>query len=96
MFHFGVVGSYNIAKKTNLWGLASFGSDYRNWEAGLSYDLGKDVQFNVSYRDTKFDALKFAGGNINPPAGSVYSASNASVTTDVTVKGWGFGLTYKF
>ncbi len=91
---FGVVGSYKIAKKTNLWGLASFGSDYRNWEAGLSYDLGKDVQFNVSYRDTKFDGLKFAGAHITAPAG--YESSHAGVTTDVTVKGWGFGLTYKF
>ncbi|MDR7868791.1 MAG: hypothetical protein RIN56_18515 [Sporomusaceae bacterium] len=93
-FQFGVVGSYNIANKTNLWGLASFGSDYRNWEAGLSYDLGKDIQLNVSYRDTKFDSLKFAGANINAPAG--LESSHASVTSDVTVKGWGFGLTYKF
>ena len=91
---FGFVGSYKIAKKTNLWGLASFGSDYRNWEAGLSYDIGKDVQFNVSYRDTKFDGLKFAGAHINAPAG--LESSHAGVTTDVTVKCWGFGLTYKF
>jgi opacity protein-like surface antigen len=94
VFHVGIVGSYKIAKKTNLWGLASFGDDYRNWEAGLSYDLGKDLQFNVSYRDTKFDGLKFAGAHITAPAG--YESSHAAVTTDVTVKGWGFGLTYKF
>lgn len=96
IFQFGVVGSYEIAKKTHFWGRTSFGSDYRNWEAGLSYDIGKDVQFDVSYRDTKFDKLKFAGLNINPPAGSGYEATNVDVTTDVTVKGWGFGLTYKF
>lgn len=96
VFHVGVVGSYKIAKKTNLWGLASFGDDYRNWEAGLSYDLGKDLQFNVSYRDTQFDKLKFAGLGITPPSGSEIPASSVAVDTDVNVKGWGFGLTYKF
>ena len=94
--HFGVVGSTVIAEKTHLWGLAAFGGDYRNWEAGIAYDIGKDVQFNVNYRDTKWDKIKFAGGSITPPAGSGYEASSAEVATDVSVKGWGFGITYKF
>lgn len=93
-FHFGVVGSYKIADKTNLWGLASFGGDYRNWEAGVSYDIGKDLQLNVNYRDTKFDKFKFAGVNFNTPDPA--NSTAIDVTSDVTVKGWGFGITYKF
>lgn len=92
-FQFGMVGSYKIGDKTHFWGLASFGSDYRNWETGLSYDIGKDLQFNVNYRNTKFDKFKFAGLNVNYESSSVISLD---ATGDVTVKGWGFGLTYKF
>lgn len=94
--HFGVVGSTVIAPKTHLWGLASFGGDYRNWEAGLAYDIGRDVQLNVNYRDTKWEKIKVIGAAISPPAGSGYEASSGEATTDISAKGWGFGITYKF
>lgn len=92
-FQFGVVGSYKIAPKTHFWGLASFAGDYRNWEAGISYDVGKDIQFNVNYRDTKFDKFKFGSLSVSEGGSNIVSGK---VTSDVTVKGWGFGLTYKF
>ncbi len=89
-FQIGFVGSYKIADKTHFWGLASVSSDYRNWEAGVSYDISKDLQFNLSYRDTRYEKLKFASVNLTSPDVGV------DLTTDVTVKGLGVGLTYKF
>lgn len=44
----------------------------------------------------EFDKLKFAAAGITPPGGSGLHSCYAEVSTDVTVKGWGFGLTYKF
>lgn len=70
----GLVGSTNVWKKTDAYGVAALGNDYRNWEIGLSYAIAKDIDFNLSYRDAKFK----------------------DNSADITTKGYGFGVTYKF
>jgi hypothetical protein len=87
----GLLGTATVAKNLDAYGIVSFGSDYRNWEAGLSYNFDKNWSLNVSYRDTQFDKYKLAG------ISDSYSGSYADVNLkDITVKGWGFGLAYKF
>lgn len=91
--HLGLVGVANIAKNLDGYGVVSVGSDYRNWEAGIAYNFNKNWQLNVSYRDTKFENFQLASGSV---ATYDYDATGTAKINDVTVKGWGFGLTYKF
>ncbi|MCX7781076.1 MAG: hypothetical protein N2491_09225 [Negativicutes bacterium] len=97
MFQVGLIGNAKIAAKTNAYGVVALGSDYRSWQIGLSYALNKDIDFDVNYRNTKFDKFKVAGVYLNPPADSEFKSSYADLNIkDVEVKGVGFGLTFKF
>ncbi len=91
----GIIGSTKLADKTNLYGIASLGKDYRNWEAGVSYEVSKDLELNVSYRAAKYDNLKIANANW-VTSNNLENPINAEVKSDVETKGWGLGLTYKF
>lgn len=88
IWHFGVIATAPVAKKLTAYGIASFGSDYRNWEAGLGYQIDKNLEFNVNYRDMKVSNMTTAGISVNE--------TSLDLKTDSTVKGWGFGITYKF
>jgi len=94
MVQFGLLGSTTIAKNLEAYGVVSFASDYRNWEAGLSYDIDPNWQFNVSYRDTKWDKMKLGNAYISSSTGNIGSLDVG--LDDIHAKGWGFGLTYKF
>jgi hypothetical protein len=101
MWHIGVLGVAPIAKKTNAFGVVSVGKDYRNWEAGISYELAKDWEFNVNYRNMKIDKLTMGSLAISDSytdgEGSYSSTlSGTANLKDVELKGWGFGVTYKF
>lgn len=89
IWQFGLQAVYPFADKFTGYGIASVGSDYRNWEVGVGYQLSKDVEFNVNYRNMKIDNMTMVGLSI--PA---YGIGN--VTSDVETKGFGFGVTYKF
>ncbi|MDF2502171.1 MAG: hypothetical protein K0Q77_2885 [Anaerosporomusa subterranea] len=54
---YGLIASQKIADKTTLYGLAGFGSGYRNYEVGLGYALTPKLDFNLLYRDMKADEL---------------------------------------
>lgn len=88
IWQFGVLASTPVANRLTAYGVAAFGSDYHNWEAGLGYDLGKDVELNVNYRHMKIEDMTALSASI--PEG------NYTAKTDTKVKGWGFGVTYKF
>lgn len=85
----GVQAVAPFADKFTAYGIAAYGSDYRNWEAGIGYQLSKDVELNVNYRDLKVE-------NMNMVGLSVPSWGIGNVTSDVRQKGFGFGATYKF
>lgn len=91
ILQFGLLGSTAIGKKLNAYGMVSMGSCYRNWEAGLSYGFTKDLEFNLSYRDTKWDRFKYLGVTTPGPLHSLEVNAKG-----IEAKGWGFGLTYKF
>lgn len=84
IWQFGVVAVKPLNKDFTTYGIASFGSDYRNWEVGLGYKVAKDIDFNVNYRDMKVEDMKLA------------NILGANVSTDTEVKGWGFGVSYNF
>lgn len=88
IWQFGLMASAPIADKLTAYGIAAFGSDYRNWEAGLGYEIGKNLELNVNYRNIKIEDMTAIG--ISAPEG------NYDVTSDTKAKGWGFGVTYKF
>lgn len=94
IFQVGLLGSTHLADKLTGYGIVSFGSsDYRNWQAGLSYEFSPKWEFDVNYRSTKFGKYKIAAGSISTSDGSVSADLNVK---DVEAKGWGFGLVYKF
>lgn len=84
IWQFGVVATKPLNNDFTTYGIASLGSDYRNWEVGLGYKMTKELEFNVNYRDMKVEDMKL---------GSVFGTD---VNTDTRVKGWGFGVTYNF
>lgn len=79
----GLIGNIEIAKKTDVYGIVGFGKDLVNYEVGISYELAKDIEFNVDYRYKKVK-------NLSDTIGSF------SYKDDVTAKGVGCGITYKF
>lgn len=83
IWHFGVLGMAPFADKFNAYGVASFGSDYRNWEVGIAYDVAKNVKLDVNYRDMKVDNMTLA-------------TIGSAVKSDSQYKGWGMGITYSF
>lgn len=92
IWQFGLQAVAPFANKFTGYGITSFGKDYRNWEVGLGYQISKDVELNVNYRDFKVDDMTMVG--LNVPAGEGQTIGD--VTSDVRYKGLGFGITYKF
>ena len=64
-FQVGLLGVTPIYDNFSAYGIVSYGSDYRNYQAGLSYAFSKNLGFDVSYRDTKWNNFNFASGYIN-------------------------------
>jgi predicted porin len=79
----GLIGTTEIAKKTTLYGIVGAGNSLFSAEAGVAYAMTKDLDLNVFYRYKRMDDLK---------SNSMWGEHN----TDVTVKGLGLGVTYKF
>ncbi|MEN6568044.1 MAG: hypothetical protein ABFC57_17305 [Veillonellales bacterium] len=79
----GLVGITRLAPKTQLYGVIGFGKDLENYEIGTSYALDKNLDFDLLYRYKKVKKLY----NIE---------YNVHYHDDVTAKGLGCGITYKF
>ena len=79
-FHGGLIGYTKLDPKTTAYGVVGLGSNVENYEVGLSYEFAKKFEFNLSYRYKKVKGLDSGFGNWE----------------DVTAKGLGYGVTYKF
>lgn len=79
----GLMGTVPIKDKLTAYGIAAVGNDYHNLEAGVGYQITKDLDFNVNYRILKVEKMDVA------------NYDGYTLTTDTKVKGWGFGLTQK-
>jgi opacity protein-like surface antigen len=83
VFQAGLVGSMPIAPKTELFGVVGLGRDLVNYEAGVAYQIAKNLDVNVEYRYKKVRNLKDYMGGVN------YQET-------IIAQGFGFGLTYSF
>lgn len=67
----GVAGNIPIAPQTEAYGVLNAGNHVAGYEVGLSYELAKNTNLSLGYRDTKYKGITF--GN--------------DTTSDVTAKG---------
>ena len=79
---FGLIGSTKIAENTALYGIIGLGSGIRNLEVGLSYEVARNLELNLSYRSLKVTGIPYGPG--------------WGPNSEYTAKGLGYGLTYKF
>ena len=80
----GLIGTTKLADKTTAYAQVGFASDYTNWKIGVSQEIAPNLELNVDYRKTSAKKLSFNDG-----VGGV-------TDVDVTTKGIGVGVTYKF
>ena len=78
---FGLIGSTKLAEKTTAYAQVGFASNLTNWKVGVSQEIAPNLELNVDYRRTQAKKLDFGTG-----IGDV----------DMTAKGLGVGVTYKF
>lgn len=78
---FGLIGSTKIADKTTAYASVAVASDFTNWKIGVSQEIAPNLDFNVDYRRMQVKNL----------TGDTYTGSD-----DITTKGLGYGVTYKF
>jgi opacity protein-like surface antigen len=79
----GLIGSTKIADKTTAYAVVGVASDYTNWKIGVSQEIAPNLEFTVDYRRLQAKKLTF-------------DVAGTPLNADVTVKGLGFGVGYKF
>lgn len=82
----GVTGQIDLADKITGYATIAAGHDSNYWKIGASYALDKNLDFNLFYAENKYNDVKYNG----------IIASTWGNTADYTIKGIGYGLTYKF
>ena len=78
---FGIMGSAKLGEKTTAYAQVGVASSFTNWKIGVSQEIAPNVEFNIDYRRTQAKKMKFDNG-----LGDV----------DMTAKGIGVGVSYKF
>ncbi|MEG6584811.1 hypothetical protein [Dendrosporobacter sp. 1207_IL3150] len=101
IWQIGIVAVKSLNNDLTAFGTASYGNDYRNFEAGLGYKITKNIEFNVNYRDMKIEDMKlaslyFTDSSEVQPLSASSDTTRYDLTTDTRIKGWGFGVTYNF
>lgn len=78
----GVIAKHKLARKMTLFGIFGIGENLTNSEIGFSYELARNLEFNLNYRHLRV-------GDI--PAGTFWNPDS-----EHRAKKMGFGLTYRF
>lgn len=78
-YQVGVIGRYDLGNRMTGWAGVGFGNKRTTWELGLGYDITDNVEWNISYNDTRFKDL-------DSPFGGTFTAKSRGVRTGVTVK----------
>lgn len=78
---FGLIGSAKLADKTTAYAQVGVASDFTNWKLGVSQEVAPNLELNVDYRRVEAKKMNFNGG-----IGDV----------DITTKGFGIGVSYKY
>ncbi|WP_207857356.1 outer membrane beta-barrel protein [Lucifera butyrica] len=75
----GIAGNIPVAPNMKAYAVYTAGNHVGGYELGLSYQLAKDTEFNLGYRDTKYKGLTYSDGS----------------SDDIKVKGLIGGISYK-
>ncbi|MBU2704070.1 hypothetical protein Ga0466249_005222 [Sporomusaceae bacterium BoRhaA] len=78
----GVTGQTPLGENLTGYATVAAGQDTSTWKIGLGYAISKNLDLDVFYGENKYNKVK------NP--------WNSNNTSDYTIKGMGYGLTYKF
>lgn len=78
-YQVGLVGQTKLADKLTGWASVSAGNRVNAYEIGLGYDVAKNTELNLFYREVKYKDFDFDDTKL-----------------DVTTKGLGAGVTFKF
>lgn len=78
---FGVIGSTKLAEKTTAYAQAGLASNLTNWKIGVSQEVAPNVELNLDYGSLQVKKMAF---------------NNGMGDVDMTSKGFGFGVSYKF
>ena len=78
---FGVMGSTKLADKTAAYAQIGVASSFNSWKIGIAQEIAPNLELNVDYRRTQAKKMNFDNG-----LGDV----------DMTAKGLGVGISYKF
>jgi hypothetical protein len=77
---FGLQAVAPLGEKTSAFAVAGWGKDLAQWEVGLSQQLADNVDFNVSYKESRIDKAR----------------PFPMPVADWVAKGLGFGFTFRF
>lgn len=78
---FGVIGSTKLADKTTAYAKIGVASGLTNWKVGVSQEIAPNLELNLGYGSLKVNKMAF---------------NNGMGDVDMTSKGVGFGISYKF
>lgn len=82
----GVTGQTKLSDKITGYATVAAGKDSNAWKIGAAYAIDKNLDFNLFYAENKYDKVKY--NNI--------IAAGFGNDADYTIKGMGYGVTYKF
>lgn len=83
----GVTGQAPIGERLTGYATVAAGKDSNAWKIGASYAIDKTLDFNLFYAANKYKNVKY-----NDIISNLYVDDKA----DYTIKGMGYGITYKF
>jgi len=83
----GITGQTDLSDKLVGYATISAGEDTNAYKLGLGYAIDKNLDFDVFYGQNKYNKVKY---------NSDVALLAGSTDADYTVKGFGYGVTYKF
>jgi hypothetical protein len=78
---FGVIGNTKLSDKTTAYAKIGVASGMTNWKVGVSQELAPNLELNLDYGSLKVNKMAF---------------NNGMGDVDMTAKGIGVGVSYKF
>lgn len=88
----GFMGQTELGDKLSAYASVAVGKDSNSWRIGTAYEINNNLDFDVFYAQNKYTNVAYSSD-------MKLLAQNNGLTTDkadYTIKGLGFGLTYKF
>ncbi len=82
-FQVGFVGTAELADKLNAYGVVGVGNKITNYEVGLSYEVAKNTELNLGYRNTKYKNLEVSAYGYTTPE---FSYKTEGLTLGVTMR----------